>query len=341
MKLSDFDFELPPELIAQQPVVPRDGARLLRVDSGNISDHVMLELPKLLRAGDLLVFNDTKVIPARLRGWRGEVAIDITLHRKAGEVWEAFARPARRLKTGDIVEFAPDFTAEVMGRKEDGSVILRFAEEKLAENLEKYGQMPLPPYIRRQEKQASDFDSYQTVFARNAGAVAAPTAGLHFTERLLASLEANDIGCCHITLHVGGGTFLPVKTEDISQHQMHHETIQITEAAAASITRAQIEGRRIVAVGTTSLRSLEAVAAQKGGIEPFDGDTDIFITPGYHFNCVEALITNFHLPKSTLFMLVSAFSGLGEMRKAYAHAIEKSYRFFSYGDACLLERKAA
>lgn len=339
MRLSDFDFELPEDLIAQKPAEPRDNARLLHVRP-ELADYHIPNLPDLLHPGDLLVFNNTQVIPARLQGKRGEAKVEITLHRNAGEYWEAFAKPGRRLKAGDHIVFAAGFTAEVIAKQEEGTVLLSFSDNSnLTANLQRYGQMPLPPYIKRKEKREADFQDYQTIFAQNAGAVAAPTAGLHFTDNLMAALQAKGIAHCTLTLHVGAGTFLPVKTEDISQHKMHYEWIEISPQTAQAITQAKREGRRIVAVGTTSLRSLEAVAAEDGSLQSFQGETNIFITPGYRFKCVDALITNFHLPKSTLFMLVSAFAGLEAMKQAYAHAIAQRYRFFSYGDACLLEKK--
>lgn len=341
MRLSDFDFSLPPELIAQQPAARRDASRLLHVKPDGLADHMLGDLPQLLRPGDLLVFNNTRVIPARLRGRRGEVAVELTLHQQKGDGWEVFARPGKRLKPGQRINFAKDFLAEILAKNEDGTLLLRFEpEDRFFLMLEKYGEMPLPPYIRRQEQNPEDAERYQTVYARKMGAVAAPTAGLHFTPELFEALKRRGVESCFLTLHVGAGTFLPVKTENISEHKMHAEYFEILPEAAAQITQAKREGRRVVAVGTTSLRSLEAIAAEDGGVEPFQGETRIFITPGYNFKCVDALFTNFHLPKSTLFMLVSAFAGLERMRQAYAHAVAERYRFFSYGDACLLERSA-
>jgi S-adenosylmethionine:tRNA ribosyltransferase-isomerase len=340
MQLSDFDFTLPEALIAQHPAFERDASRLLHVDGISLADKTLKDLPQLLREGDLLVFNNTRVIPARLRGRRAEVEIEITLHQQCGDDWEVFARPAKRLKIGNIINFADDFSAEVLAKNEDGTVLLRFEPEgQLYQMLEKYGQMPLPPYIKRDVKEVEDDERYQTIYARKLGAVAAPTAGLHFTPELLEVLKTAGIDHCFITLHVGAGTFLPVKTENVAEHKMHREWYEIQPDAADKINAAKREGRRVVAVGTTSLRSLEAAAAEDGTVPPIQSDTRIFITPGYCFRCVDALFTNFHLPKSTLFMLVSAFAGFAEMHAAYAHAIAQQYRFFSYGDACLLEKK--
>ena len=360
MQLSDFDFTLPEALIAQHPASVRDASRLLHVNGDKLSDKSLRDLPDLLRAGDLLVFNNTRVIPARLKGKRGDVEIEITLHQVQEDDWQVFARPAKRLKIGNIINFIlpseqgevrsvgfgegsptkETFNAEVLAKNEDGTVLLRFnAEAGLFPMLEKYGQMPLPPYIKRDAKEKADDERYQTVFARKMGAVAAPTAGLHFTPELLERLKTKGIDHCFVTLHVGAGTFLPVKVDDISQHKMHSEWYEIQPETAERINAAKREGRRVVAVGTTSLRSLEAAAADDGSVQPIQAETRIFITPSYRFKCVDALFTNFHLPKSTLFMLVSAFAGMAEMHAAYAHAIAKQYRFFSYGDACLLEKK--
>jgi S-adenosylmethionine:tRNA ribosyltransferase-isomerase len=339
MRVDDFDFELPRELIAEHPVEPRDTARLLVVGRG-LSDRRMLDLPALLRKGDLLVVNDTRVIPARLTGRRGAARVEVTLHRDlGGGAWRAFAKGARRLKRGDRIDFAEDFAAEVAEKHEEGDLTLRFDREgsALGEALERFGSMPLPPYIKRPAGgEARDRSDYQTIFAAKAGAVAAPTAGLHFTERLLAALEAAGIGRVSVTLHVGAGTFLPVKAEDTREHKMHAERGEIEPEAARRINAARAEGGRIVAVGTTSLRLLESAADEQGGIAPFAGETALFITPGYRFRAVDLLLTNFHLPRSTLFMLVAAFAGLERMKAAYAHAAASGYRFFSYGDATLL-----
>ncbi len=339
MLTDDFDFELPRALIAQKPAEPRDSARLLEV--GNVlSDRRVGDLPGLLEAGDLLVVNDTRVIPARLTGRRGEARIEVTLHLRRGPAdWLAFARPARRLKSGDVIRFADDLTAEVTDRRDGGEVALRFETDNLDAALERHGVMPLPPYIARPRGgDAADRGDYQTVYATHRGAVAAPTAGLHFTEGLLAAIEAAGVGIARVTLHVGAGTFLPVKARRIADHRMHAEWGRIDATAARRIQQTRDAGGRIVAAGTTSLRLLESAAPEPGRIEAFEGETDIFITPGYKFRMVDLLLTNFHLPRSTLFMLVAAFSGLARMKAAYAHAIAQGYRFYSYGDACLLHR---
>ena len=349
LRLSDFDFDLPENLIARHPANPRDSARLLVVGD-RLADRRVSELPELLRANDLLVFNDTKVIPAQLAGQRASrgdgppAGIEITLHKRQGaDSWRAFARPGKRLAPGDRIDFASDFSAEVMEKTTDGEVGLRFnvAGADLDEALLRHGAMPLPPYIRKlRAVTAADASDYQTVYARAEGAVAAPTAGLHFTPELLAGIARRGIESVHLTLHVGAGTFLPVKSERIEEHRMHAEHGEISTQAAGAINRARAAGRRVVAVGTTSLRLLESAASEDGMVKPFAGETDIFITPGYRFRTTDLLLTNFHLPKSTLFMLVAAFSGLARMKAAYAHAIASGYRFFSYGDACLLEHAA-
>jgi S-adenosylmethionine:tRNA ribosyltransferase-isomerase len=341
MKLSDFDFDLPQDRIAQHPARPRDAARLLEVGSGALADRGVRDLPALLRAGDLLVSNDTRVIRAQLSGLRGAARIGFTLHKARGPgEWDAFARPAKKLAPGDRIAFAADFTAEVAAKGEGGEVTLRFdrSGEELMSALARHGRMPLPPYIRRPAAEPEDDADYQTIFARRDGAVAAPTAGLHFTPRLLQALDEAGVRRAHVTLHVGAGTFLPVKTEDVSAHVMHREWAELPEATATAIAETRARGGRVVAVGTTSLRTLEGVAALRGGVEPWSGDIDLFIRPGFRFRAVDLLLTNFHLPKSTLFMLVSAFAGLDRMRAAYAHAVASGYRFFSYGDACLIHR---
>jgi len=340
MRVDDFDFELPRELIADRPAVPRDSARLLEVRPEGLADWTVRDLPGLLATGDLLVFNDTKVIPARLTGRRGAATVEVTLHKvEAPNRWRAFARPAKRLKPGDRIAFAEDFAAEVADKGEGGEVTLAFdrAGAALFAALEQYGQMPLPPYMGR-DADARDRLDYQTLLAAREGAVAAPTAGLHFTPELLAALAARGIGRVTVTLHVGAGTFLPVKAEDTRDHVMHAEWGEIGAEAAAAINAARTRGGRIVAVGTTSLRLLETAAKDDGTVQAFAGDTDIFITPGYRFKAVDLLLTNFHLPRSTLFMLVAAFAGLERMQAAYAHARAARYRFYSYGDACLLHR---
>lgn len=348
MRTDDFDFELPRALVAQHPVEPREEARLLHV-AQDLTDRRIADLPDLLRRGDLLVTNDTKVIPARLTGKRGTAGVEVTLHQALdGHTWKAFARPARKLSAGDRIDFGSnasgDFSAEVREKGEAGEVTLLFDRDggDLLAALELHGVMPLPPYIQRDKTgDPRDRDDYQTVFARHEGAVAAPTAGLHFTESLLKRLDQRGIGRVNVTLHVGAGTFLPVKTEEVAAHRMHSETGEITAAAAAAINQARADGRRIVAVGTTALRLLESVAEEDGKLRAFTGDTNLFILPGYRFKAVDVLMTNFHLPRSTLFMLVCAFAGKACMEAAYAHAIAEGYRFYSYGDACLLEPEAS
>jgi S-adenosylmethionine:tRNA ribosyltransferase-isomerase len=341
MRTADFDFELPPERIADRPATPRDAARLLVVRRTGFEDRIFRDLPDLLAPGDLLVVNDTRVIPARIEGRRGQAHIEATLHKaEALDTWRAFARPAKRLKTGDVIEIAEGFRAQVLAKGEAGEVTLKFSVggADLIAALERHGQMPLPPYIRRPEGALpSDREDYQTIFARTEGAVAAPTAALHFTPALLDRLAQRGIEIARLTLHVGAGTFLPVKVENIEEHRMHAEWGEIGAAAAEAVNRTRAKGGRIVAVGTTSLRLLESAAAPDGRLAPFMGDTSLFITPGYRFKLVDRMITNFHLPRSTLFMLVAAFAGLDRMKRAYAHAIEAGYRFYSYGDACFLE----
>lgn len=339
MRVDLFDFDLPAELIALRPARPRDSARLLLVDGPTISDRTVMDLPKLLRPGDVLVFNDTKVIPAQLEGHRGDASVGATLHKREGlREWRAFLRNARRARVGDTIEFGAGVAASVVEKSEDGSALLHFHGNQPVEVLlERAGRMPLPPYIAsRRAVDEADREDYQTMFAREEGAVAAPTAALHFTPRLLKALQDEGIRSETLTLHVGAGTFLPVKVEDTAEHRMHAEWGRIDAAAAARLNAARAAGGRLIAVGTTSLRLLESAADGDGVIRPFEGDTAIFITPGYHFKAVDGLVTNFHLPKSTLFMLVSALMGLDRMKAAYAHAIEQGYRFYSYGDASLL-----
>ncbi len=339
MRVDAFDFELPRELIADHPVEPRDAARLLVVER-SLHDRRVLDLPSLLRPGDLLVVNDTRVIPARLTGKRGAAQVEVTLHRDlAGGQWRAFARGAKRLKQGDRLEFGEGFAAEVTGKHVEGDLTLRFDRtgDALDAALNRFGSMPLPPYIKRPAGgEARDRSDYQTIFAAKEGAVAAPTAGLHFTDRLLAALDAAGIARASVTLHVGAGTFLPVRAGDTREHKMHGERGVIDAATAERIAATRAAGGRIVAVGTTSLRLLESAADAQGRVAPFAGETALFITPGYRFRVVDLLLTNFHLPRSTLFMLVAAFAGLERMKTAYAHAAAAGYRFFSYGDASLL-----
>ena len=319
--------------------MPRDSARLLEVTQAGLADRRVSDLPQLLRPGDVLVFNDTRVIPAQLEGTRGAARIGATLHKREGpREWRAFVRNAKRLRDGDRIDFGAGVTAIVTDKAADGSVGFRFdGEEPVELLLARAGRMPLPPYIAgRREADARDRDDYQTMFAREKGAVAAPTAALHFTPGLIAALEAAGILQETLTLHVGAGTFLPVKADDTAEHVMHSEWGRIDAATAQRLNRARAGGGRIIPVGTTSLRLLESAADAAGRVQPFEGDTAIFITPGYRFRAIDGLMTNFHLPRSTLFMLVSALMGLETMQAAYAHAVEAGYRFYSYGDSSLL-----
>ena len=339
MRVDLFDFDLPTDRIALRPARPRDAARMLLVKGDSISDRGVLDLPDILRPDDVLVFNDTRVIPAQLEGKRGEASIGATLHKREDlRSWWAFVRNAKRVRDGDVVEFAGEVRATAVRRDEAGAILLHFhGDEPVELLLERAGEMPLPPYIAsRRGADEADRDDYQTIFARQEGAVAAPTAAFHFTERLLAMLDGRGVQRETLTLHVGAGTFLPVKAEDTANHRMHSEWGRIDEATAKRLNRARADGGRLIAVGTTSLRLLESASAEDCQIQPFEGDTAIFITPGYRFRAVDGLMTNFHLPKSTLFMLVSALMGLDVMKSAYAHAIAEGYRFYSYGDASLL-----
>ncbi len=363
MKTADFDFDLPEDRIALRPAEPRDSARLLVVRDGGLEDRVVRDLPDFLRPGDALVFNDTRVIPARLSGVRqrpgpeGEtltVEVEATLHhRDAPDVWSAFMKPGKRIKAGDRIRFGAhgdaacelgrlDATVEAKG--EDGLVTLRFdlSGPFLDEAIRDVGVMPLPPYIAaKRPEDERDRTDYQTIFAHQDGSVAAPTAGLHFTPALLEALEARGVSTHAVTLHVGAGTFLPVKAEDVADHRMHSEWGEVSAETAEALNAVRAAGGRIVCVGTTSLRLLESATGENGVVRPFHGDTAIFITPGYRFRAADVLMTNFHLPKSTLFMLVSAFAGLETMKAAYAHAVETGYRFYSYGDGSLLFRAGA
>jgi S-adenosylmethionine:tRNA ribosyltransferase-isomerase len=340
MRVDLFDFELPPERIALRPTRPRDAARMLVVvGSESLADCHVRELPQLLRKGDVLVFNDTRVIPAQLEGRRGEARIGATLHKRLDlRRWQAFVRNGKRLSEGDIITFPAQVSAVAEARHDDGSWTLAFAgDEPVEALLARAGTMPLPPYIAgKRATDEADRHDYQTMFAREAGAVAAPTAALHFTPELMAALAGAGVTHETLTLHVGAGTFVPVKAEDTSAHVMHAEWGRIEEAAAARLNAARAAGSRIIAVGTTSLRLLESATGEDGAIGPFEGDTAIFITPGYRFRAIDGLLTNFHLPRSTLFMLVSALMGVDKMQAAYRHAIEQGYRFYSYGDASLL-----
>jgi S-adenosylmethionine:tRNA ribosyltransferase-isomerase len=339
MRVDLFDFQLPPERIALRPASPRDNARLLSVGSDRLEDHIVTDLPRILRRGDVLIFNDTRVIPAQLEGRRGEAKIGATLHKREGpREWRAFVRNAKRVREGDRIDFGDGVAAIASDRAEDGSLLLAFeGEEPVELLLERAGRMPLPPYIAgKRAADERDAADYQTMFAREKGAVAAPTAALHFTPGLLASLETAGVAHETLTLHVGAGTFLPVKVDDTDDHEMHSEWGRIDAAMAERLNDARARGGRLIPVGTTSLRLLESAADEAGRVNPFEGDTAIFITPGYRFRATDGLITNFHLPRSTLFMLVSALMGLERMQEAYAHAIEQGYRFYSYGDASLL-----
>lgn len=339
MRVDAFDFELPQELIALRPAVPRDAARMLHVKGGVIEDRMVLELPDLLDEHDVLVFNDTRVIPAQLEGRRGEAKVGVTLHKREGlRQWWAFVRNAKRVRDGDTVEFGGGVEATALRRGDDGAILFEFlGDEPVELLLERAGTMPLPPYIAsKRGTDERDREDYQTMFAKEDGAVAAPTASLHFTDRLVEAIDAKGIGRETLTLHVGAGTFLPVKADDTADHKMHSEWGRIDAATAERLNAAREKGGRLIAVGTTALRLLESAADEDGVIQPFEGDTDIFITPGYRFRAVGGLMTNFHLPKSTLFMLVSALMGLDTMKAAYAHAIAERYRFYSYGDSSLL-----
>ncbi len=347
MRTEDFDFDLPERLIAQAPARPRDAARLLVVGRDGAGDRGMRDLPGLLRPGDIMVVNDTRVIPARLRGQRGDATVEIMLNRaEGGGLWEALVRNARRLRPGDTVaiEGAPALAPRVVERREGGMVLLDFGPDQaaLATALEAAGEVPLPPYIARPEgPRPEDREDYQTIFAARPGAVAAPTASLHFTPALLAAIAARGVVQAVVTLHVGAGTFLPMRAEDPREHKLHPEWGEVTEQAAAAINAARAAGGRVVAIGTTALRLLETAAQADGRIAPFRGLTDIFLLPGHRFRGADLLLTNFHLPRSTLFMLVSAFAGTARMRAAYAHAIAEGYRFYSYGDGSLLSREDA
>ncbi|MBP5216144.1 MAG: tRNA preQ1(34) S-adenosylmethionine ribosyltransferase-isomerase QueA [Alphaproteobacteria bacterium] len=355
MKVELFDFELDKDLIAKQPASPRDASRLLDLSEEKvINDRHFYDLPQLLRKGDVMVFNDTKVIPARLYGKRGEALVEVTLyHPDDGISWWSFIKNSKRLRVGDEISFytaditaeESDFKATVISKNEEDGVLIKFNEnpERLGKQLEKYGSMPLPPYIKRDKplpglwNPYNDKEDYQTVYAKHEGAVAAPTAGLHFTDRLLKEIDDMGVKRVFLTLHVGAGTFLPVKTEDTENHKMHAEYGVISEETCKIINQAKKEGRRIIAVGTTSVRLLESAADDKGVLQPFCGETDIFITPGYKFKILDMIITNFHLPKSTLFMLICAIGGTERMKQAYQHAIAEKYRFYSYGDSSIIK----
>ncbi len=346
MKLSGFDFDLPEGLIATRPARPRTSARLLLAEGGAIADRRVGDLPDILRPGDLLVLNDTRVIPARLNGTRsrmtpqGEVVakVEVTLLEPAADGWQALAKPLRKLRQGEVIRFGDALSAEV-AEIADGGLRLRFdaTGEAFDAALAQVGAMPLPPYIAAlRAPDAQDHQDYQTVWAARQGAVAAPTASLHFDTPLLDALKARGVEFVHVTLHVGAGTFLPVKVEDVATHRMHAEWGEVTTDAAAAINRARAGGRRVIPVGTTALRLIESAATPAGVVQPFTGTTEIFIYPGYRFRVTDGLMTNFHLPKSTLLMLVSALMGPERIRDIYDHAVKTGYRFFSYGDASLL-----
>jgi S-adenosylmethionine:tRNA ribosyltransferase-isomerase len=358
MRTDLFDFELPPESIALRPARPRDSARLLEVCPGadrELVDRSVRDLPDLLKPGDALVLNDTRVIPAQLHGRKlsdsgGGARIEATLHKRIdGSRWRAFVRPAKKLQPGDVVRFGDegrvcflgqlDATVEEKGEGGEVTFAFTFHGSVLDQAIAERGDMPLPPYIAsKRAADESDRADYQTMFARDEGSVAAPTAALHFTDDLVARLRAHGVSLHFVTLHVGAGTFLPVKTDDTTDHRMHAEWGSINAETAQALNAAQAAGRRIVAVGSTALRLIETAAAPDGRLRPFAGETAIFIVPGYRFRAADLMLTNFHLPRSTLFMLVAAFAGLDTMQRAYAHAIRSGYRFYSYGDACLLHR---
>ncbi|MBQ8436189.1 MAG: tRNA preQ1(34) S-adenosylmethionine ribosyltransferase-isomerase QueA [Alphaproteobacteria bacterium] len=355
MKVDIFDFELNKDLIAKQPAEPRDSCRLLDMSEENcIKDRIFTELPDLLEEGDVIVLNDTKVIPARLYGAKRKALVEVTLYRpEDGLSWHAFIKNAKRLHIGDTINFytneiTPEqssFQAIVLEKNGEEGVLIRFqtTPEQLADKLEQYGSMPLPPYIKRDKPQNSiwnkynDKENYQTVYAKHEGAVAAPTAGLHFTPNVFEALEKKGVKKVFLTLHVGAGTFLPVKVDDTKDHKMHTEYGIITQETCNIINKAKANGNRIIAVGTTSLRLLESAGDKNGTLHPFSGDTGIFITPGYKFKIIDYLITNFHLPKSTLFMLVCAVAGIETMKAGYRHAMEQNYHFYSYGDSSILK----
>lgn len=338
MRTSDFDFTLPQERIALYPAFPKESAKLLEVEGGHFSDRAIADLPELLAPGDLLIFNDSKVIPARLFATNisreGRPGIEVLLHQQVRNGWKVFAKPGKKLKEGDILEIAPGFHAEVVQKHKTGEVTLSFnaSGTEFFVLLEAHGHMPLPPYIAREDK-AEDKQHYQTLFAKHEGSVAAPTAGLHFTSALMEQLKARGVNFAYVTLHVGAGTFQPVKAERVQDHQMHAEYYTLTQETVDAIQQTKQAGGRVIAVGTTSLRTLEG-----SELKPGSGETRLFITPGFRFKVVDMLITNFHLPRSTLLMLVSAFAGQENIRRAYAHAIASDYRFYSYGDACLLHK---
>lgn len=336
MKTDLFHFDLPPDRIATYPVNPRDNSRMLIINNNIMNNEKVSDLPDYLQKGDVLVLNDTRVIPGQIRGTCGERSYDLTLHKALGEKrWLAFIQKSKKLRSGDKIVFSNAFSANVIRKHESGEVELGFECDDFHRALKQHGSMPLPHYMKR-VVEVSDNERYQTIYGSKEGAVAAPTAGLHFTEELFARLDARGVRRVYVTLHVGAGTFQPVKVEDTENHPMHSEYAEISCEVAEIINAARQQGNRIVAVGTTSLRTLESAADEQGVVQPMNRETRLFITPGYRFKIVDVLMTNFHLPRSTLFMLVSAFAGLDVMKEAYAHAIAENYRFYSYGDACLI-----
>ena len=343
MDISQFDYDLDVNLIAQKPCFPRDNSRLLSCIDNNHKDLFFKNLPEILNFGDVLVINNTKVIPSRLFGKRDEVKIEVTLHLKIeNNIWRAFIKPGRKCRVNDEIYFEKNLKAKIIDKFIEGDVLLKFNQNELSllNEIHNQGQMPLPPYIKRKNKSMEDINDYQTVFASNIGAVAAPTAGLHFTKSLIHNLEKKGVLFAPITLHVGAGTFLPVKVNNILNHKMHEEWCSLNEKSSEIINKAIKNNKKIISVGTTSLRVLETIAKKNNGkLVPWSGLTDLFITPGFKFNIVDLLITNFHLPKSTLLMLVSAFHGQKEILKSYEYAIKQKYRFFSYGDCCIFSRK--
>jgi S-adenosylmethionine:tRNA ribosyltransferase-isomerase len=343
MKVDQFDFELPKELIAIRPAPSRDGARLLVVKGKSFGDYQVTDLPDFINPGDLMIFNDTRVIPARLKGKRRDATMELTLHMNMTEgVWKAFAKPAKKLKLHDVINFDCGLDAVVTEKRDGGEVTIQFnkTDDELGDALKEVGVMPLPPYIASQRPvDERDEEDYQTIYSKHDGAVAAPTAGLHFTENLQIALDKKSVKSAYVTLHVGAGTFLPVKVDDTDDHKMHQEYGEISTDVAKLITETHQRGHKVIAVGTTSLRLLESATDEAGITHEFEDATDIFITPGYKFRCVDMLMTNFHLPKSTLFMLVSAFAGFDTMKAAYQHAIGRGYRFYSYGDSSILMRE--
>jgi len=340
LKTSDFDFHLPPELIAQAPFFPREKTKMLICKNGEITDSQLINLTNFLQEGDVLVFNDARVIKAKLTAkiLRNSAQLDFNLDQEIGDLWQALCRPAKKVKVGDELEIAPDFFAKVIEKTDDGFIRIKFdcKDEALLLKLEKYGEVPLPPYIKRDEENSQDQKNYQTIYASRGTAVAAPTAGLHFNEEIFSALDAKKIQKVFVTLNVGAGTFLPVRSENLEDHKMHSEFFSISKEAAEIINFAKSQGKKIVAVGTTSLRVLESATDENGIIKPMSEHTKIFIFPPYKFKIVDILMTNFHLPKSTLFMLICAFVGKEKAFELYNHAISESYRFYSYGDSSLL-----